>query len=448
MVYIIIITIIVGGILLWSYMKGQTNKAKKENELFNARINSFMQRNKCSYSFSKTGVKHDNDVLFIESNYDDCINRYISSHYEDILKGFNDLGLRFLYIHKELPSLINSTYARNLTPDREHSNESPMSALLMSIGCKDTNDIVPSLIQFKKESGNRIEFVGFKIEGYNEEELETYFRCLFEEEKRCRSFSMISQRDFNNTDNGNHEIRFSKKEKKYSTPDDFEGVSDIRFSINEGGPSDNIRFREGDEETDVNEKSVTKYSIGNNDEPISLVQEASQEYEEISPEDKQILSNIKEQLEQLRAKGIREVFLQNYLVPTTKVSRIKVTKDMRIILVDYDNLEIIMTPLPKSLYILYLRHPEGIGIKELSDHKQELMKIYEKVKGGMPTDRKLNSVLRLLNPLDNSVHEKLSQIKDAFNCKLNENLANHYIVQGPQREAKNIKLAKEKRIID
>ena len=51
--------------------------------------------------------------------------------------------------------------------------------------------------------------------------------------------------------------------------------------------------------------------------------------------------------------------------------------EFKIYLPDYKNVEIKMTTLPKALYILFLRHPEGIILKQLSDFEPELMKIYQ-----------------------------------------------------------------------
>ena len=50
-----------------------------------------------------------------------------------------------------------------------------------------------------------------------------------------------------------------------------------------------------------------------------------------------------------------------------KLSRLHITKDYRIILTDYDNIEIVMTPLPKALFLLYQKHPNGIMFSYLSD---------------------------------------------------------------------------------
>ena len=58
--------------------------------------------------------------------------------------------------------------------------------------------------------------------------------------------------------------------------------------------------------------------------------------------------------------GLRDDKLNNQL----KLSRLTITKDFTIILSDY-NKEVKMEPLIKSVYLLYLNHPEGIAFKAL-----------------------------------------------------------------------------------
>ncbi len=61
------------------------------------------------------------------------------------------------------------------------------------------------------------------------------------------------------------------------------------------------------------------------------------------------------------------------------LSRLVIDKEYRIGLPDYNNLEIKMTPLHKALYLLFLRHPEGILLKYMPDYKQELTTIYKQL---------------------------------------------------------------------
>ena len=57
-----------------------------------------------------------------------------------------------------------------------------------------------------------------------------------------------------------------------------------------------------------------------------------------------------------------------------------ITKDYKIILPHYNNMEIKMEPLAKAVYLLFLNHPKGILFKNLPDYRKELTKIYAKLR--------------------------------------------------------------------
>jgi len=61
---------------------------------------------------------------------------------------------------------------------------------------------------------------------------------------------------------------------------------------------------------------------------------------------------------------------------TKKLSTVFITNDYRIFLKDYGMKEVVMSPLPKSVFILFMRHPEGILFKQLSNYYDELLSIF------------------------------------------------------------------------
>lgn len=134
--------------------------------------------------------------------------------------------------------------------------------------------------------------------------------------------------------------------------------------------------------------------------------------------------------------------LKGILKPIKK-SHLEVTADARILLIDYDK-EVPMLPIDKVVYIFYLRHPEGVSIKCLADHKEELMALYARVLGKKKLDDKqMASVERLCTPFDNSINEKLSRIRKSFCAVVHESVASHYVVQGGRGEERYISLEEE-----
>jgi len=123
-------------------------------------------------------------------------------------------------------------------------------------------------------------------------------------------------------------------------------------------------------------------------------------------------------LEQLRIEAARG-----------KLSRLLITKDFRFVLQDYDRREIVMQPVHKAVYLLFLAHPEGIEFKNLSDYRDELMKYYVEVAPrSMDREQIAESVDRLTDPRDNAISEKCSRIKRTILELMDEYSASYYII--------------------
>lgn len=154
----------------------------------------------------------------------------------------------------------------------------------------------------------------------------------------------------------------------------------------------------------------------------------------------QLVKEIMQKAELLRNKGVNTMFLHQLIDINQKESRLKITEDFKIFLIDYNNIEIKLTPLYKSLFFLFLRHPEGIVFKELSDYTNELLAIYRKLSPSRDYTLLIESVHRIANPLDNSINEKCARIREAFVSQISETLAEPYCIKGRSGERKRIHL--------
>ena len=105
--------------------------------------------------------------------------------------------------------------------------------------------------------------------------------------------------------------------------------------------------------------------------------------------------------------------------------------------------EVHMEPLVKSLYLLFLQHPEGIIFKDLPDHRQELANIYNKVRPWGLTDRAMQSIEDVTNPMLNSINEKCTKIKKVFETMLDSSIAEQYYIKGTRGKAKKIVLPRD-----
>ena len=134
--------------------------------------------------------------------------------------------------------------------------------------------------------------------------------------------------------------------------------------------------------------------------------------------------------------GFRENKLKNQVM----LSRLTITKDYAIILSDYNNKEVKMEPLVKAVYLLYLNHPEGIAFKTLPSYREELTKIYAKLRPSGLNNQAIRSIEDVTNPLLNSINEKSSRIRAAFIAEVHSSLADQYYIVGKSGEQKKIVL--------
>ena len=116
----------------------------------------------------------------------------------------------------------------------------------------------------------------------------------------------------------------------------------------------------------------------------------------------------------LRAIGVSVLEELRIEAAKSRLSRLLVTKDYRIILVDYGNKEVEMTPVHKAVYLLFLNHPEGIEFKKLCEYRNELLGYYMATAKLMDKQTIAESVDMLVDPLNNSINEKCSRIKSIF----------------------------------
>ena len=126
-----------------------------------------------------------------------------------------------------------------------------------------------------------------------------------------------------------------------------------------------------------------------------------------------------------------------------EISPILFDEDFNISLPLYPNVTITLEPLPKTLYILFLNHPEGIVLKDIQMYEDELKRIYSHV-SGRKNPTVINRMFRsLIDPTENPLHKNLSMIRRCFTSKLNYNIARNYIPAHGRTKAHNIPIESE-----
>ena len=156
-----------------------------------------------------------------------------------------------------------------------------------------------------------------------------------------------------------------------------------------------------------------------------------------------LLEDMDVRVQKLRNKGLNEWTFRGLFKTKAQLSRLIITKDYRILLPDYNDIEVKMEPLVKAVYLLFLKHPEGILFKGLTDYREEMLDIYKKLKPMGLNKRTIQSIEDVTNPLLNSINEKCARIRSAFVKEIDESLAKNYFVTGERGEAKKIALPRD-----
>jgi len=172
--------------------------------------------------------------------------------------------------------------------------------------------------------------------------------------------------------------------------------------------------------------------------PCILALDENQEFVSLT-----LLEDMDVRVQKLRNKGLNEWTFRSLFKTKAQLSRLVITKDYRLLLPDYNDIEVKMEPLVKAVYLLFLKHPEGIIFKELADYREELLNIYNKLKPMGLNKRTIQSIEDVTNPLLNSINEKCARIRSAFVKEFDESLAKNYFVTGERGEAKKIALPRD-----
>lgn len=103
--------------------------------------------------------------------------------------------------------------------------------------------------------------------------------------------------------------------------------------------------------------------------------------------------------------------------------------------------EIPFRPLVRALFILFLKHPEGILLKERVNFREELEEIYEVIAPHVDTQDRLRRVRRLIDSEGNAFSENLSVLNATLDRILPLTQAQEFKVQGLNGHPRRVPLS-------
>jgi hypothetical protein len=124
--------------------------------------------------------------------------------------------------------------------------------------------------------------------------------------------------------------------------------------------------------------------------------------------------------------------------------RLLVNGDMKIVLPEYDEMEIEMPAMCRTIYILFMKLRKqggGVVLKNIDEHRDEILAIYALVKPGANEKRVKQSVENLCDPLSDSLNQTISRINRCVkNVITDADLVKRYTVTGKKGELYSIAL--------
>ena len=193
------------------------------------------------------------------------------------------------------------------------------------------------------------------------------------------------------------------------------------------------------------------YECYNEAAPQDLLEELEEdlEFKRLERERKQALERIRRDIVAYVAryhedpKNLMAELLRGKVV-VGQPGRLLVNGDMKIVLPEYDEMEIEMPASCRTLYILFMKlckQGRGIILKNIDEHREELLAIYTMVKPGASDERAKQTVGNLCDPLCESLNQTISRINRCVkNVITDPELVKRYTVTGKKGEPYSIAL--------
>ena len=385
-----------------------------------------------------------NQVFYIENGYDSDANNFIRSNYFDLKSMFADIGMDFYY----MPYLL-----------REHDIEAKVryyapylsSNLLVTEVRSDA--FIPYISDDDTRKNLKPSFVFWGMQGHGGDI--RFLQVLLSEIDftQPKSFEDLKRLVIKRRDAYYQELVFSHAERLESISSSFRMEEEaIRCQKQMSPSSENpcIRYERSEEEETIGSKPKASSNksgmFGRILKYLSVYEEPSEDAsdsdivpektEEELAEEKSlietanVLCELRMTVQKLRLEGVSLMAIHEFIDKQEPLSRMIITPDYRIYLPDYNDMEIEMGALPKAVYFLYLRYPEGIIYKHMQDYYNELLNIYRQLRPNTDEARLNLTITKVVNPLGNALNENIARIRKAFVEKFDEHLANNYIITG------------------
>ena len=406
-------------------------------------------------------VPAEGQVIYVEQSYNEKFNKFIRNNYDWLRSTFRSQGLEFCFLPLLAEEAIgyNAPYLNDVEKNIRVNQIPSIASCLVGDSLERPSLVFGLDVLVKDDSGNSVlQVVPIETKWYVS--TKSTFANLA---KDVKEQSRLQSRMYHNIEvkrKAEEEKRKREAEERAEhgceIPDDVGSETDsnpclrVRYSLKVHRDGD-IRFRIS-EAPGLSSTDEVKFSLKQRPDVRSSINDSIEERNICSrkrneeadnnfdSQSQLLIDEIRQRINALRNRGVNTMFLHDLIDEGEHLSGLRITKDYRIFLVDYNNLEIKLPVLPKAVFFLFLRHPEGIRFKELSDYYSELLQIYLKMNPNGGRKKQEQSIRDITDSCKNSINEKCARIREAFVSNFDDRLAKNYYVTGKRGEAKRIML--------
>lgn len=123
----------------------------------------------------------------------------------------------------------------------------------------------------------------------------------------------------------------------------------------------------------------------------------------------------------------------------TATETLVVTRDLKILIVGR-GVELVMRPLPKMLFLLFLKHPEGINFKDMSLYEEEMASIYARLSHRLDNEGMRRTIGHIFNVSSNSLNTQRSALTAILSRYFPKSTVGNYVISGARGLDKTILL--------
>ncbi len=368
-----------------------------------------------------------NCILYIEDEYNPLANNYIQNNYKNINRRLSKKGMHLIYFPCQIPKqpLISDSlfqFLRYKYPVMYSLSDAEMKSIINFLFDKLTPQefykflleelqipyfprpaLLKNIMAKHNETGNKFTYASL-TDKKTKRELDLFFKSYFK--------------------------------KIQIVEDDGDPALDKMDKLLDGLPK---LGNPGEDDADWNFSWEAKKLSNELKIKIDGIK-ADGEYEILAKALMYLLETIKEDRPEIINKVRPAIERKKLLESAVVLSPIQIDAHFKILLPEFGNIEVRMHALPKTVYLLFLRYPEGIRFKELYEYKKELLEIYNRITSIDDNEEIKQKIDDLVDMRKKSLNEKCSRIREAFRNIMDEHIAKYYYIDGLNGEPKKIAL--------